>query len=181
MLPSPGNNPHPARGRKLPFAVYFAGHPAGNNPHPARGRKQLSIIIIPMLARNNPHPARGRKLPLRDLLSFFSETTHTPQGDGNPLRAFRLQKTKETTHTPQGDGNLFDVHAFLRTRKQPTPRKETETTSCVAHFRDGVETPHTPQGDGNSRGTGRMSLRAETTHTPQGDGNQISNWIAQSL
>ena len=124
LLPT-GNNPHPARGRKLPFAVYFAGHPAGNNPHPARGRKPLHhrqyFKIIgnnphpaggrklrspdhpAPAARNNPHPARGRKRFSVLSIAFTPETTHTPQGDGKPF-VFTLQKLLEKPFTsPTGD------------------------------------------------------------------------------
>ena len=56
-----------------------------NNPHPAMGRKLQGLAICEKLChRNNPHPARGRKpLIARGGGSALTETTHTPQGDGN--------------------------------------------------------------------------------------------------
>ena len=58
-----------------------------------------------------------------------TETTYTPQGDGNfhPLSIKLL--VKETTYTPQGDGNEDDYGLYRR--------KISETT-------------YTPQGDGNA-------------------------------
>ena len=57
-----------------------------------------------------------------------AETTHTPQGDGNPEEAEGIHNQRETTHTPQGDGN--EVESILVAQDQR-------------------ETTHTPQGDGN--------------------------------
>ena len=151
-----GNNPHPARGRK-PLAYVRTFLTPRNNPHPARGRKLPAPLPRSSQRGNNPHPARGRKpLIARGGGSALTETTHTPQGDGNRLAPlmglYKLRNNPhpargrkpppgreahqplETTHTPQGDGNLFDVHAFLRTRKQPTPRKGTETAYCSRMF-----------------------------------------------
>ena len=78
------NNPHPARGRKHNYSPFFICY-RGNNPHPARGRKLQGLAICEKLChRNNPHPARGRKpLIARGGGSALTETTHTPQGDGN--------------------------------------------------------------------------------------------------
>ena len=64
-------------------------------------------------------------------LRISSETTHTPQGDGNGVESILVaQDQRETTHTPQGDGNSA---ALL-------------TSSGIS------ETTHTPQGDGNLDG-----------------------------
>ena len=61
--------------------------------------------------------------------SVFSETTHTPQGDGNYHSPCTLQDIQpETTHTPQGDGNRRTFGALYVSN----------------------ETTHTPQGDGNA-------------------------------
>ena len=77
----------------------------------------------------------------------------------------------ETTHTPQGDGNLFDVHAFLRTRKQPTPRKGTETAYCSRMFGLSLKQPPPRKGTETFRPANCRRTQPETTHTPQGDGN----------
>ena len=103
-----GNNPHPARGRKRTslaiVALFF-----GNNPHPARGRKRgREHPRSTGSERNNPHPARGRKLEKSIACHYISsETTHTPQGDGNRLSIPVTRHLQETTHTPQGDGKPF--------------------------------------------------------------------------
>ena len=99
-----------------------------NNPHPARGRKQPSLNLPSTFPGNNPHPARGRK-PFRLKTGIrVTETTHTPQGDGNSAVCHTVPSSHETTHTPQGDGNTesraLNQHAAS---KQPTPRKGTET------------------------------------------------------
>ena len=125
--------------------------------------------------RNNPHPARGRKPPPGREAHQPLETTHTPQGDGNSRGMILTVPISETTHTPQGDGNLFDVHAFLRTRKQPTPRKGTETGLILCRVVLIVETTHTPQGDGNAQALLSLLCSSETTHTPQGDGNGVES------
>ena len=77
-----------------------------NNPHPARGRKLPLLVGVEVALRNNPRPARGRKpLIARGGGSALTETTHTPQGDGNAEALLHHQADIETTHTPQGDGN----------------------------------------------------------------------------
>ena len=147
----PGNNPHPARGRKLVQQTVVALNHR-NNPHPARGRKRPFTTPLIRAAGNNPHPARGRKpLIARGGGSALTETTHTPQGDGNSISSL-IQSgcLQETTHTPQGDGNnnarmslllssrnnphpargrkpLMARGAACTLMKQPTPRKGTET------------------------------------------------------
>ena len=166
------NNPHPARGRKRRRSRSVL-LPTGNNPHPARGRKLLkNPLLLCKISGNNPHPARGRKQPGRHDFGNKRETTHTPQGDGNSSTMTLYWVGAETTHTPQGDGNLFDVHAFLRTRKQPTPRKGTETDRPRDRCCRVPETTHTPQGDGNSLLFQNVWIVTETTPTPQGDGNR---------
>ena len=57
----------------------------------------------------------------------FAETTHTPQGDGNGYRCYAWKRRRETTHTPQGDGNYQQELDKYTQKKQPTPRKGTET------------------------------------------------------
>ena len=81
----------------------------------------------------------------------FAETTHTPQGDGNPnCTAYIADNYLETTHTPQGDGNnVFLAFVCFLPLKQPTPRKGTETVNPLKFSRLNTETTHTPQGDGN--------------------------------
>ena len=124
------NNPHPARGRKHHSNTTSRAPCYRNNPHPARGRKPSHFALQTLHPRNNPHPARGRKLFIAQLQPLIvEETTHTPQGDGNPLSALPyLYLAQETTHTPQGDGN---------------PRK-------MLPSHQPIETTHTPQGDGNT-------------------------------
>ena len=131
-------------------------------------------------------------------MTLILETTHTPQGDGNLLIQFILLPPPETTHTPQGDGNsarslqnssfyrnnphpargrkpLIARGAACTLRKQPTPRKGTETAGALGLFYCQPETTHTPQGDGNRICGTVTGVEKETTHTPQGDGNQKTN------
>ena len=128
----PGNNSHPARGRKPRLPTRGTARADRNNPHPARGRKpNLSILkelaidetihtpqgdenvdlllsLVYLLTWNNPHPARGRK-------RFF-----TRQGCNSP--------GLETIHTPQGDENAAQIFSILDILvKQFTPRKGTKT------------------------------------------------------
>ena len=76
--------PTPRKGTETALTVSISGPPIGNNPHPARGRK-------PLIARGGG--------------SALTETTHTPQGDGNSVLYAIISGLEETTHTPQGDGN----------------------------------------------------------------------------
>ena len=143
------NNPHPARGRKLVCPLYRIPH-TGNNPHPARGRKRCTDRHVFRGDRNNPHPARGRKQTHIIFNINFFETTHTPQGDGNLFFMICSPFFIETTHTPQGDGNpLHCLPCPTERKKQPTPRKGTETVLLRKIDDADVETTHTPQGDGN--------------------------------
>ena len=82
-----------------------------------------------------------------------SETTHTPQGDGNGVESILVaQDQRETTHTPQGDGNSISL------------------LNSISF----IETTHTPQGDGNIISLAPVVISSETTHTPQGDGNILN-------
>ena len=123
-------------------------------PTPRKGTETYRTIRAACRRRNNPHPARGRKpLIARGGGSALTETTHTPQGDGNANHLWTVSTISETTHTPQGDGNPFG----------PRPAAPV------------LETTHTPQGDGNSCSTAQAPSQYETTHTPQGDGNIASS------
>ena len=102
---TPGNNPHPARGRK-PAMYTVITPPPRETTHTPQGdgnaNKEIKHIeqletthtpqgdgnyfincFIASVVRNNPHPARGRKQLLEGLRYTLRETTHTPQGDGN--------------------------------------------------------------------------------------------------
>ena len=102
----------------------------------------------------------------------FAETTHTPQGDGNPLALRFACSSVETTHTPQGDGNLSRGHsAPAQGRNNPHPARGRKPSSIRFGRQPARETTHTPQGDGNAAFKLSVSNSTETTHTPQGDGN----------
>ena len=78
------NTPYPVRGRKQ---RQFKRHAkiSGNNSHPARGRKPVRPNNTVRNKGNNSHPARGRKHAVVVRVQRHAhETTHTPQGDGNP-------------------------------------------------------------------------------------------------
>ena len=107
----------------------------------------LFLLFIVRTIGNNPHPARGRKpVRSRSFLSM-SETTHTPQGDGNDFPGRLCYHTcAETTHTPQGDGNYFSGCHLGFWRKQPTPRKGTETMSMRPIMERRRNNPHPARG-----------------------------------
>ena len=101
----------------------------------------------------------------------MSETTHTPQGDGNSDFHKLFEQEVETTHTPQGDGNPSHAPAHAsNNRNNPHPARGRKLEDDnVADNR--IETTHTPQGDGNPIMVQMVYYVVETTHTPQGDGN----------
>ena len=128
LHPLPGNNPHPARGRKLVFVFCWATPiletthtPQGDGnsgywqashrlsqkqPTPRKGTETRMAAIISRSEGNNPHPARGRKP------SHFALQTLHPRNNPHPARGRKL------FHLP---------FMFALPRKQPTPRKGTET------------------------------------------------------
>ena len=143
-------------------------------PTPRKGTETFRDARMLCHCGNNPHPARGRKPKFVILLPSYYETTHTPQGDGNPLfsgiapailrnnpRPARGRKPSddvilivhfETTHTPQGDGNLTPSRESVYYEKQPTPRKGTETHLC-SHCRNCWRNhPHPRQGTTDKKG-----------------------------
>ena len=107
MLIKTGNNPHPARGRKLGWCLLGLRGAAWKQPTPRKGTETQGTDLLAVNLRNNPHPARGRKLLGPELPQALPETTHTPQGDGNRLSIPVTRHLQETTHTPQGDGKPF--------------------------------------------------------------------------
>ena len=123
-----GNNPHPARGRKLNTSG-SCELDCRNNPHPARGRKPGNEILALVVFGNNPHPARGRKPHfVTPCTALCAETTHTPQGDGNS----------------NGIASPISLHM-----KQPTPRKGTETPSCAKAPQNSPKQPTPRKGTEN--------------------------------
>ena len=158
----------------------------GNNPHPARGRKPPRPSRSHASERNNPHPARGRKRYGGNGMISPSETTHTPQGDGNspiPPRRIDLWRNNphpargrkrtalppaprryETTHTPQGDGNVLSHQIRVDKMKQPTPRKGTETFCIfVIGIADSRNNPHPARG---RKPAPSYSFRLSTGNSP---------------
>ena len=140
--------PTPRKGTETAFE-FVEVITIGNNPHPARGRKHFSYSSLLRPARNNPHPARGRKPAVHEPLLCVFETTHTPQGDGNPQDPIsRHTRRRNDPHPARGrkpgcDSVLVDVR-----RNNPHPargRKLVNVFYCPRHW----ETTHTPQGDGN--------------------------------
>lgn len=102
----------------------------------------------------------------------FAETTHTPQGDGNlNLPAFVHPHARNNPHPARGR----KLHSFdnwiIPYRKQPIPRKGTETSRPARRIPGAREIPHTPQGDGNVAKLNTFTRLKEIPYTPQGDGN----------
>ena len=145
-------------------------------PTPRKGTETDIIDAFGLLNRNNPHPARGRKRVIHSpFSSFFIETTHTPQGDGNisfspwiSIRSASKQPTprkgtetsasrpgspsglpRNNPHPARGrkPSRIYPT-ILLATWKQPTPRKGTETfrRSCSACPRRGRNNPHPARG-----------------------------------
>ena len=130
-------------------------------PTPRKGTETFRDARMLCHCGNNPHPARGRKPKFVILLPSYYETTHTPQGDGNPLfsgiapailrnnpHPARGRKPliargggsalTETTHTPQGDGNLDGIEPVADLgRNNPHPARGRKLTinqyrACIA-------------------------------------------------
>ena len=149
----PKKQPTPRKGTETqPFCL--ANVASEKQPTPRKGTETLYCSAPAAHSRgNNPHPARGRKPVEPVYVLLFLETTHTPQGDGNQktnARSFAIMRNnphpargrkrpadkrnvvvQETTHTPQGDGNQDGGDNLALGRKQPTPRKGTETSTTT--------------------------------------------------
>ena len=187
-----GNNPHPARGRK-PFVCvklavalekqptprkgtetfprrHFCNDRSGNNPHPARGRKLWRPSSPSDMILKQPTPRKGTETRCsRRSCRCNLETTHTPQGDGNKAGHIQIRLYLETTHTPQGDGNCHRQRVAAIQRKQPTPRKGTETRLLEGMSLGVLETTHTPQGDGKPFVFTLQKLLEKPFTSPTGD------------
>ena len=167
VVPDPGNNLHPARGRKR-FPVTRSWKLLETIYTPQGDGNELPCPYGNNCMRNNLHPARGRKRFLTDYdLLAPLETIYTPQGDGNSQRLQSTLYLPETIYTPQGDGNASDVRDFDIFWKQSTPRKGTETSPNVASRRRRKETIYTPQGDGNSTPSESAAFSAWKQSTPR--------------
>ena len=119
--------PTPRKGTETHTAGDLCTRWSGNNPHPARGRKRFPHCP-PRSDYETTHTPQGDgNQEQHPDIDISIETTHTPQGDGNILNRIQNVCKKETTHTPQGDGNFLFCGLPSSARKQPTPRKGTET------------------------------------------------------
>ena len=98
--------PTPRKGTETPDNLPAVRGHGRNNPHPARGRKPIAQIVFFSHCVKQPTPRKGTETTIAGS-PFFSETTHTPQGDGNRVRQLLVRHRPETTHTPQGDGKPF--------------------------------------------------------------------------
>ena len=149
------NNLHPVRGRKhliasAKFLLFLRnnsppqgdGNPPnlinmsfdiGNNSHPARGRKQLLTGHKYQPPSKQPTPRKGTETLSRfTSSSYVSETTYTPQGDGNGHR-LRSKAVHRQNNLHPARGRKLDSGLWLLKLwplKQPTPRKGTETVPC---------------------------------------------------
>ena len=70
--------PTPRKGTETPDSPWRRQRPDGNNPHPARGRKLTINQYRACIAGNNPHPARGRKTIFVHIAEIVGETIHIP-------------------------------------------------------------------------------------------------------
>ena len=121
----------------------------GNNPHPARGRKLERHVAVVGDRRKQPTPRKGTETSSRRSLGNNAwETTHTPQGDGNVVISTSSLPSRETTHTPQGDGNKPSIiSSFNLLRNNPHPARgrkhHSNTTSRAPCYRNN---PHPARG-----------------------------------
>ena len=127
------------------------------------------------MSRNNLHPVRGRKLIHTSYMHCVThETTHTPPGDENSIRAgsrFNLlfgnnlypargrklvmkcvfvTVKSETTYTPVRGRKLYCIseflYAFARNNSRPARGRKPD---IQIHGIYSEETTHTPLGDEN--------------------------------
>ena len=76
--------PTPRKGTETPYIVaHRLLIPKQPTPRKGTETARACELVMPVV-RNNPHPARGRKLVQQTIVALNHETTHTPQGDGNP-------------------------------------------------------------------------------------------------
>ena len=80
MLIKTGNNPHPARGRKLGWCLLGLRGAAWKQPTPRKGTETRHTLRRRQSSnrRNNPHPARGRKTICVYIAEIGGETIHIP-------------------------------------------------------------------------------------------------------
>ena len=150
ITPPPRETTHTPQGDGNYLINCFIASVVRNNPHPARGRKLLPDRVTLVVLGNNLHPARGRKLSHLPSCSIRRLKQPTPRkGTETVVLISSIVFASETTHTPQGDGNIFPHHIHAVAEKQPTPRKGTETLVVCVLVVSVLETTHTPQGDGN--------------------------------
>ena len=193
------NNLHPTRGRKHIIQCVIAVS-VGNNSHPVRGRKLFHFLHSSISLRNNLHPIRERKLKKFHLChNMTSETTYTPQGDGNPVTLTPVTTLSETTYTSQGDGNKSHP-LFIALQTETTYTPQGDENRCIPktprnRHRNNLHPLHPargrklfchfvkiliPKATNLHPVRGRKPYLAdykqhkiiETTYTLQGDGNQ---------
>ena len=105
-----------------------------------------------------PTPRKGTETHRTLQLTLpITETTHTPQGDGNDISGNYERPCAETTHTPQGDGNLDGIEPVADLgRNNPHPARGRKTI-CVYIAEIVGETIHIP---------GRGQLTKKERETP---------------
>ena len=107
-------------------------------PTPRKGTETLRPNGANISPRKQPTPRKGTETPSQSLEihSLAAETTHTPQGDGNPApRRYVPRRTGNNPHPARGRKLLYFRDWHSRLSKQPTPRKGTENHLC-SHCRN---------------------------------------------
>ena len=120
-----GNNPHPARGRKL-RPIELNRRRKRNNPHPARGRKPSPLRPDQRCLWKQPTPRKGTETRTLLLIPFIYGKQPTPRkGTETHMLFLNLCMILETTHTPQGDGNFHSQNRISAecSRNNPHPAR----------------------------------------------------------
>ena len=102
---TPGNNPHPARGRKL--VPVLQPYKFSETTHTPQGDGNRQCIPSSLhLHEKQPTPRKGTETPTRKSSISSNLKQPTPRkGTETILLTVLLHRSFETTHTPQGDGN----------------------------------------------------------------------------
>ena len=168
VIPCP-KRPTPRKGTETLLPTRSAPLPA-KQPTPRKGTETRAPCCRRRGSEKQPTPRKGTETRCsRRSCRCNLETTHTPQGDGNKAGHIQIRLYLETTHTPQGDGNCHRQRVAAIQRKQPTPRKGTETRLLVGMSLGVLETTHTPQGDGKPFVFTLQKLLEKPFTSPTGD------------
>ena len=145
-------------------------------PTPRKGTETaLTVSISGPPIGNNPHPARGRNRKIRHFTSLLYETTHTPQGDGNFLFCGLPSSARKQPTPRKGTETLLPTRSAPLPAKQPTPRKGTETRAPCCRRRGSEKQPTPRKGTETECSSGICAFLGNNPHPARGrkPGNEI--------